>query len=64
MASTLATNASANRMQAADFIGDVHAVAVGQMPQFGDLAFELGDGFFEIEKVHNHLYRTGLTLLG
>ena len=37
------------RLQTAHFLGDVDVAAVGQVAQFGDLTFKLGDRLFEVE---------------
>ncbi len=47
------------RLQARDLLRDVHVVGIRQMPQFGDLAFQLRDRFFEIEiVVHEIRFRS------
>ncbi len=40
-----------DRGQAADFVGDIDAARLRHPPQLLDLAFEFGDGFFEIEEM-------------
>ena len=48
-------------LQLAHFLGDVHIAGVVQVAQFFDLAFELGDRFFEIEKSRHDGFRDGST---
>src|SRR5690606_16186516 len=42
-------------LQARDLLRDVHVAGIGQMAQLGDLAFQFGDGFLEIEEAGHGL---------
>ncbi len=37
--------------QTGNLVGDVHALRLGHKPQFLDLAFQLGNGFFKVQKM-------------
>ena len=60
----LAQHALGLSLQLADLIGNVELLAIGEVAQLFDLAFQLGDRFFKVEKVAHGALSNGRTPRG
>ena len=54
---SLAQQAGGGVLEAADLVGDIDLAGRGKVAEFLNLALELGDRPFEIQKVADHLRR-------